>query len=55
MSTRLRLLILAVFVLCGTTGMSQSALAGEYGSLEEAMTAASDQNKPLLIDFFTEW
>lgn len=43
-------LLAGLFAILGAT----SARAG-YGSLAEAQAAAREQNKPLLIDFYTEW
>ena len=31
------------------------ASAGQYESIAEAQAAAAEQQKPLLIDFYTEW
>ncbi len=49
-----KLALLSGLALVATVSLSTYALAG-YGSIEEAQAAAKKANKPLLIDFYTEW
>ena len=41
--------LLSLLVFCS------SLIAGDMLSLEEAKVLAAETNKPLLLDFFTEW
>lgn len=36
-------------------GLSGTALAGEPASFDEALAQAHEQNKILVVDFFTDW
>jgi hypothetical protein len=47
--------LLAGLLLVGLLPPGHAAAAQTYGSLDEAMAAAAEQHKPLLIDFATEW
>lgn len=46
-----------ISIAAGLLGLALSVSAAEanYASLEEAKAAALEQNKPLLVDFGTEW
>ena len=46
-----------IVMAAGVLVMALTATAAEadYASLEEAKAAALEQNKPLLVDFSTEW
>jgi hypothetical protein len=49
---RLGLLNLLIVLLIGITG---TALAAEPANFNEALAQAAEQDKVLVLDFFTEW
>ena len=51
MHTSVRLAVLAI----GALALGQAPAALAYESLDAAVADAAKQEKPLLIDFYTEW
>ena len=49
-----KLALLSGLTLVAVMGLTTFAQAG-YETLEQARAAAEKANKPLLIDFYTEW
>jgi len=50
-----KLTLLSGLALIAVMGLTTFAQAEHYDSLEQARAAAEKANKPLLIDFYTEW
>ncbi len=40
-------------ILCGA--LAGNVVAGDFASIEDALSEASKQGKPLLVDFYTQW
>ncbi len=55
--TRMRMLLplFGLAVVAAAIPAASSAATSKYANFDEALAAGGDLQKPVLIDFFTEW